>query len=165
MVCLPDRCLLSFHFRTWRRRRAAAAAPPSWTPPCRNDRQPDLQRPIYEPIVICFSYWGIYLSGCYVVANAYRPILQPTGGLLQASSFVKRWKYEGGQGGGRSGRHDTLLIRWSFAEFILRAGEPLWVKKSRLSDIEWVFLKKMGHYRPLCLYFRLFNTVDSKCSI
>ena len=23
----------------------------------------------------------------------------------------------------------------------------------------------MGHSRPLCLYFRLVNTVDSKCSI
>ena len=23
------------------------------------------------------------------------------------------------------------------------------------------FLKKLGHYRPLFLYFRLFNTVDS----
>ena len=27
------------------------------------------------------------------------------------------------------------------------------------------FLKKMGHSRPLFLYFCLFNTVDSKCSI
>ena len=28
-----------------------------------------------------------------------------------------------------------------------------------------VFFIKMGHSRPLFLYFRLFNTVDSKCSI
>ena len=31
--------------------------------------------------------------------------------------------------------------------------------------VESIFFKKMGHSRPLFLQIRLFNTVDSKCSI
>ena len=36
------------------------------------------------------------------------------------------------------------------------------IKKEASVFVDYVFLKKLGHSRPLFLYFHFFNTVDNK---
>ena len=48
-------------------------------------------------------------------------------------------------------------------QFLLHEGSLVRMASVRIKMAS--YLKNMGHSRPLFRYFRLFNTVDSKCSI
>ena len=62
---------------------------------------------------------------------------------------------------------DLNLISFQFQKFKNASGTFSSVMLPTIFGVENLdFFKKMGHSRPLFLYFRLFNTVDrNKCSI